>query len=96
VYGRITRARDNAVLVAVNLDPHAAHDAHFEVPLWEFDLPDQAVIAAEDLLTGQRFHFHGKMQHVWLDLRVNPCAIWRLIPPGRGYGDRALAEGAAP
>ncbi|WP_241503703.1 maltotransferase domain-containing protein [Ferruginivarius sediminum] len=84
VYGRITEGRDNAVLVAVNLDPHAAHGAHFEVPLWEFDLPDHASIAAEDLLTGQRFRFHGKVQHVWLDPQVNPCAVWRLIPPGFG------------
>ena len=34
------------------------------------------------LFTGNRFVWHGKVQHVWLDPNVNPCAIWRITPPG--------------
>ncbi len=33
---------DDFLLFAVNLDPHNAQAAHFEVPLWEFGLPDDA------------------------------------------------------
>ena len=81
-YSKMTAALDNAVLVALNLDPFNAQSCHFEVPLWRFGLGDGATIAAEDLLTGQRFSWTGKVQHVWLDPQHNPYAIWRLIPPG--------------
>jgi starch synthase (maltosyl-transferring) len=81
-YYKMSAARDNLVMVAVNLDPHNAHGANFEVPIWEFGLPDSASIEAVDLVEDQRFTWHGKVQHVWLDPAQRPYAIWRLIPPG--------------
>jgi starch synthase (maltosyl-transferring) len=83
LYGKMTPARDNAILVAVNLDPHNGHGCDFEIPLWEFGLPDQASLQAEDLLGGGSFWWHGKIQHLWLDPAANPAAIWRIAPPGR-------------
>jgi starch synthase (maltosyl-transferring) len=81
-YGKMTPAKDNIILIAVNLDPHHAQAANFEVPLWELNLPDWAEVEVEDLFTDSRFVWHGKVQHVWLDPGVNPCAIWRITPPG--------------
>ena len=80
--GRIVSTPDNAILVAVNLDPRTAQGCNFEIPLWRFGLSDNASIAVEDLLTGHRFAWTGKTQHVWLDPYHNPYAVWRLIPPG--------------
>ena len=40
VYGKATPARDDMILVAVSLDPHGVQEAAFEVPLWEWNLPD--------------------------------------------------------
>ena len=80
-YGKRTPDRSSFLLFAVNLDPRNAHGADFEVPLWEFDLPDQASIEVEDLVTGSRFTWQGKMQHMWLDPQQRPYAIWRLLPP---------------
>ena len=80
LYGKMTEAKDNALLIAVNLDPHHAQSCAFEVPLWEFGLPDHAAIDAEELLTGAKVRWHGKVQHMHLDPQVNPCAIWRLSP----------------
>jgi starch synthase (maltosyl-transferring) len=82
VYAKMTEAQDNAIVVAVNLDPHQPHGCNFEVPLWRFGLADHATITAEDLLSGMRFPWTGKIQHIWLDPAHNPFAIWRLIPPG--------------
>ena len=79
VYGRRTADLSSFVLIAVNLDPHAVQSAHFEVPLWEFGRPDEASIGVEDLVTGDRFVWHGKVQHVALNPAVRPYAIWRLI-----------------
>ncbi|MYZ47951.1 alpha-1,4-glucan--maltose-1-phosphate maltosyltransferase [Propylenella binzhouense] len=84
-YGKMTEAKDNFLLFAVNLDPHNPQGADFEVPLWEFGLPDHASIDGEDLVTGQYFTWSGKVQHVWLDPRERPYAIWRLIRPGEPY-----------
>ncbi len=80
VYGKMTPLKDNAILVAVNVDPNQAQEAHFEVPLWEFGLPDDAGLAVEDLFTGEHFQWHGKIQHVWLDPHVRPFAVWRFKP----------------
>ena len=77
-YVKMTAAHDNAVLVAVNLDPFHAQEAAFEVPLWRFALPDHAGVDVEDLVTGARFAWQGKMQHLRLDPAVRPFAIWRL------------------
>jgi len=82
VYGKSTAAMDNFLLFAVNLDQENAQGASFEVPLWEFGLPDNGRVEVEDLLTGQRFTWDGKVQQVWLDPAVNPCAVWRIRPPG--------------
>ncbi|MCB1883036.1 MAG: DUF3416 domain-containing protein [Geminicoccaceae bacterium] len=82
VYAKFTENLDNAVLVAVNMDPRNAQGCHFEVPLWRFGLADDATIGVEDLLSRQRFSWTGKAQHVWLDPHRNPVAVWRLIPPG--------------
>lgn len=81
-FGKMTATKDNVILVAVNLDPHHDHGGTFEAPLWEFGLPDHAHLEVEDLLSGRRFTWTGKLQHLWLDPQVNPCAIWRVRPPG--------------
>ena len=81
-YGRRTPDLDNFLLFAVNLDPHAAHAADYEVPLWEFGLPDHASIGVEDMVTGERFSWTGKIQHMRLDPAVRPYAVWRLIKSG--------------
>jgi starch synthase (maltosyl-transferring) len=87
-YGKTTPAKDDFLLFMVNLDPHNGQGAHFEVPLWEFGLPDQASIEVEDLVNGGRFTWTGKVQHMWLDPNQQPYAIWRLNPPqGRGMGE---------
>jgi starch synthase (maltosyl-transferring) len=80
-FGKRKGAEGDIVLVAVNLDPYAAHEAGIEVPLWEFGLPDHASVAVEDLMRGHRFHWHGKSQSIRLDPRELPFSIWRLSAP---------------
>jgi starch synthase (maltosyl-transferring) len=78
-YGKFTADKQDFVLVAVNLDPHNAQGCPFEVPLWEFGLPDEASIDVEDLATGHSFTWTGKIQHMLLDPGIRPFAIWRLF-----------------
>lgn len=70
------------MLVAVSLDPHHAREASVELPLWEWGLPDHAALEAEELMTGHRFVWRGKMQQIRLDPTWLPFAIWRVHPVG--------------
>jgi starch synthase (maltosyl-transferring) len=78
-YGKATSDRGNVLLIAVNLDPHRPQEANIEIPLWEWGLPDDGALAAEDLMTGREFTWHGKIQHIRLDPTA-PFAIWRVRP----------------
>ena len=81
-YGKSDAEAGSHLLFHVNLDPHHAHQFDFELPLWEFGLPDDASIEAQDLLHGNRFTWHGKHHTLRLDPHERPYAIWRLFPPG--------------
>ncbi|HZF99275.1 MAG TPA: DUF3416 domain-containing protein, partial [Pseudoxanthomonas sp.] len=77
-FGKRSDARGDMVLVAVNLDPHHVQEAAFELPLWEWGLPDHGSLRVEDLWRGTRTTWHGKMQHLRLDPAELPFAIWRV------------------
>ncbi|MCV0397259.1 MAG: DUF3416 domain-containing protein [Rhizobiaceae bacterium] len=81
-YSKSDREAQDFLLFHVNLDPRGAQEFQFEVPLWEFDLPDDASIEVQDLVHGNRFTWHGKTHTLRLDPHERPYAIWRLIPPG--------------
>lgn len=78
-FEKATEDRDNVLLIAISLDPHHAQTASFELPLWRWQLPDHAELAAEDLLDGSRFVWRGKTQTLRLD-PAKPYAIWRVQP----------------
>lgn len=80
VYGKRVPGAGDMVLVAVSLDPHHAQETGFEIPLWEWKLPDDGALEVEDLVRGERFTWHGKNQTLRLDPSVLPFAIWRLAP----------------
>jgi starch synthase (maltosyl-transferring) len=86
VYGKPTPAPGNTItdmiLVAVSLDPHRVQEATFEVPLWEWNLPDDGSVHVEDLMHGTSFVWKGKLQTVRLDPTQLPFAIWRIAPAG--------------
>ncbi|HEX2555978.1 MAG TPA: maltotransferase domain-containing protein [Microvirga sp.] len=81
-YARLTPNKDNCVLVLVNLDPRNRQECTYEVPLWEWGLPDHASIQAEDLLNGGRFTLYGKTHRIALDPGERPVVIWRLVSQG--------------
>jgi starch synthase (maltosyl-transferring) len=80
VYGKRLPGAEDMVLVAVSLDPHRPQETGFEIPLWEWKLPDDGDIEVEDLVRGGRFVWHGKNQYLRLDPAALPFAIWRLSP----------------
>jgi starch synthase (maltosyl-transferring) len=83
-FSKSTPERDNVVLVAINLDPFHSQEATIEIPLWDWGLPDRAMIEVEDLVTGTRFQWHGRHQAIRLDPYELPFAIWRVALPVGG------------
>lgn len=69
------------LLFHVNLDPHTPQDVDFEVPLWEFDLPDDGAVEVQDLVHGNTFAWFGKNHRLTLDPHARPYAVWRLLGP---------------
>ncbi len=88
-FSKATPRRDNVVLAAISLNPHAEQTATLELPLWEFGLPDDGALDAEDLFNGYRFTWHGKYQPVLLT-RQRPFALWRVSAPERIERSNAL------
>ncbi|MDY8107892.1 alpha-1,4-glucan--maltose-1-phosphate maltosyltransferase [Fulvimarina sp. 2208YS6-2-32] len=80
-YAKRTADRSSYLLFMVNLDPHHAQGGHFEVPLWEFGLPDDGTVNAENLASGQVVAWHGKIQHWWLDPKQCPYAVFKVTAP---------------
>jgi starch synthase (maltosyl-transferring) len=82
VFGKRVPDDPEMIMVAVSLDPHHVQEADFELPLWQFDQPDDGALEAVDLMRGHRFTWHGKMQHVRLDPADLPFAVWQVTLPG--------------
>ncbi len=81
-YGKRSADGSDFLLFHVCLDPHAAHEADYELPLWELGLADDASVEVEDLVTGHRSTWYGKYHRIRLDPYYKPYAIWRLTVPG--------------
>ncbi|MFO1159469.1 MAG: alpha-1,4-glucan--maltose-1-phosphate maltosyltransferase [Reyranellaceae bacterium] len=79
-YGKALPSHEDMIFVVVSLDPHKAQEVGFEVPLWEWRLPDSGSLEAEDLMTGRRFTLTGKNQRLRLDPSALPFALWRIWP----------------
>jgi starch synthase (maltosyl-transferring) len=81
LYGKRSPDAVDMILVAVSLDPHNMQEATFELPLWEWKLPDHGSLYVEDLMRGRGAIWTGKLQRVRLDPAGLPFAIWRVAPP---------------
>ncbi|ORE93898.1 alpha-1,4-glucan--maltose-1-phosphate maltosyltransferase [Aurantimonas sp. 22II-16-19i] len=77
-YAKRTKDLSSYLLFMVNLDPHHDQGGNFEVPLWEFGLPDDGTIQATDLVSGNALTWTGKVQHWWLNPQDCPYAVFKL------------------
>ncbi len=79
LFSKRTPEQDNVILALVSLDPFEAQQGALELPLWEFELGDDAALQVEDLMHGYRWTWHGKWQTVRLTPE-QPFAVWRIHP----------------
>ena len=78
-YMKATKALDNILLIAVNLDPYNAQSGYVELPFEEFGYTERGdAYTVRDLLTGERFEWHGRRNYVALDPHHRPAHVFRV------------------
>ena len=75
-YSKITAARDNIILVVVNLDPHRKQNSFVYVPIENFGQMDSDVYQVQDLLSGATYTWRGRRNYVELDPDIQPVHIF--------------------
>ncbi|MDA8268938.1 MAG: hypothetical protein M0013_11335, partial [Actinomycetota bacterium] len=70
----------DVIVAIVNLDPTNVQSGWVDLPLHELGLPADRPYAADDLLTGARYRWHGPRNYVALDPGTMPAHILHLHP----------------
>ena len=66
-YSKESDDRSNLILTVVNLDPHHTQAGFVTLPLDDLQIPPDRAYEAEDLLTGERYLWHGPRNYVELN-----------------------------
>ena len=77
-YSKQTEDLSNIIVVVVNLDPHHNHSGWVELPLETLGIDPQQPFQVHDLLSNERYLWHGNRNYVALDPRIVPAHIFRL------------------
>ncbi|MEY2556189.1 MAG: hypothetical protein QOF93_1333, partial [Verrucomicrobiota bacterium] len=77
-YGKMTAARDNIILVVVNLDPHRKQQSFIDVPIDQFGTMEGDAYQVHDLLSEARYIWHGRRNYIELDPEIQPAHIFRI------------------
>ena len=80
-YGKMTPARDDIILVVVNLDPFRKQDSYVDVPIDEFGEMEGDTYQVHDLLSDARYTWHGRRNYIELDPEIQPAHIFRVRRP---------------
>jgi starch synthase (maltosyl-transferring) len=75
-YSKMTAARDNIILVVVNLDPHREQNSFVYVPIDNFGQMESDVYQVQDLLSGATYTWRGRRNYVELDPDIQPAHIF--------------------
>src|SRR5437667_1584568 len=75
-YGKMTPARDNIILVVVNLDPFRKQNSFVHVPIDEFGQVEGDAYQVHDLLNDARYTWRGGQNYVELDPEIQPAHVF--------------------
>ncbi len=75
-YGKMTAARDNIILVVVNLDPHHKQHSYVDVPIDHFGQTESDVYRVHDLLSDAVYTWRGRRNYVELDPEIQPAHVF--------------------
>jgi starch synthase (maltosyl-transferring) len=75
-YSKMTAARDNIILIVVNLDPHRKQNSFVYAPIENFGQMESDVYQVRDLLSGATYTWRGRRNYVELDPNIQPAHIF--------------------
>jgi starch synthase (maltosyl-transferring) len=75
-YSKMTAARDDIILVVVNLDPYGKQRSFVYVPIESFGQIESDVYQVQDLLSGATYTWRGRRNYVELDPEIQPAHIF--------------------
>jgi starch synthase (maltosyl-transferring) len=79
-YLKATPDRSNIVLVVVNLDPVAAHEALIDLPLHDMGIDPNHGFTLAELFSGAHHRWRGAHHRLRLDPAVQPASVFRIMP----------------
>jgi starch synthase (maltosyl-transferring) len=77
-YSKATEALDNVLLFLVNLDPFNTQSGFTYVPIEQFGINESEPYQVHDLLTEDKYVWHGRRNFVMLDPSNRPAHIFRV------------------
>jgi starch synthase (maltosyl-transferring) len=77
-YGKANDDLSNVILVVVNLDPAHTQSGWVNVPIEELGIPDNQPYLVHELLSDDKYIWHGERNFVRLDPSVSPAHIFRV------------------
>lgn len=77
-YSKVSADLSEILLIVVNLDPHHRQAGWIELPLAELKLDQSQPYQVHDLLSDERFLWHGERNFVELDPSTVPAHIFQV------------------
>jgi starch synthase (maltosyl-transferring) len=77
-YAKMTEARDNIIVVVINLDPSRVQHSYVNIPPTDFGPMDSDVYQVHDLLSDARYLWRGERNYVELNPAIQPAHIFRV------------------
>lgn len=77
-YAKMTAARDNIILVVVNLDPYRKQHCFVDVPIDQFGQIESDAYHVHDLLSDATYTWRGRRNYVELDPAIQSAHIFRV------------------
>ena len=86
-YSKTSRDGQNAIVTVVNLDPHHRHAGWVTLDLAALGITPETPYQMHDLLSGERYIWHGPRNYVELDPHSMPAHIFAVRPRIRSEHD---------
>ncbi len=77
-YGKTSEDLSNIIIVAVNLDPYHTQGGWVHIPIAELGVDPHQPYLVHDLLSDDKFIWHGEKNYIQLDPDIVPANIFRV------------------
>ncbi|MGA1826106.1 MAG: alpha-amylase family glycosyl hydrolase, partial [bacterium] len=77
-YGKISDDRSNIIFIVINLDPYHKQSGWVSIPLKELEIDAHQTYLVHDLISDDRYVWHGERNYVELNPHIMPVHIFKV------------------